>query len=161
MNVLAGGPNVTVSRVIGKSKEKIGKSSGGRAKGGRSRQFCESLASQRRRLVNILAEVPRVADRHSFASHWRVKGDLRMFWRECQGWQIRESLASQRRRLANVLAGGPRVADQDSSASHWRVKGEDWRMFWRECQGWQSKTVGGSIRPLTGGGCAAPLWRLR
>ena len=21
--------------------------------------------------------------------------------------------------------------------------------------------VGGSIRPLTGGGCAAPLWRLR
>ena len=114
MNVLAGGPNVTVSRVIGKSKEKIGKSSGGRAKGGRSRQFCESLASQRRRLVNILAGVPRVADRHSFASHWRVKGDLRMFWRECQGWQIRESLASQRRRLANVLARGPRLTEQDS-----------------------------------------------
>ncbi len=70
MNVLAGGPRVTVLRVIGKSKEKIGKCSGRRAKGGRSSQFCESLASQRRRLVNVLAGVPRVADRNSFVSHW-------------------------------------------------------------------------------------------
>ena len=52
----------TVSQVIGKSTEKIGKCSGGRAKGSRSRQFCESLASQRRRLANVLAGVPRVAD---------------------------------------------------------------------------------------------------
>jgi hypothetical protein len=45
---VAGGPRVADPRVFGKSKEKIGECSGGRAKGGRSKQFRESLASQRR-----------------------------------------------------------------------------------------------------------------
>jgi hypothetical protein len=118
VNVLAGGPNVTVSRVIGKSKEKIGKSSGGRAKGGRSRQFCESLASQRR-FANVLAGVPRVADP-------RVIGESKEKIGECSGGRAKggrsrqfcKSLASQRRRLANVLAGVPRVAEQDSWGKH-------------------------------------------
>ena len=55
----------TVLRVIGESKEKIGECSGGRFKGGRARQFCESLASQRRRLANVLARGPRLTERYS------------------------------------------------------------------------------------------------
>ncbi len=74
-NVLAGVPRVADPRVIGKSKEKIGECSDGRAKGGRSRQFCESLVSQRRRLANVLVGVPRVAEQDSFTSLWRIKGE--------------------------------------------------------------------------------------
>ncbi len=55
----------TVLRVIGESKE-----TGGRAKGGRARQFNESLASQRRRLVSVLAGGPRVAERDGLDSLW-------------------------------------------------------------------------------------------
>jgi hypothetical protein len=95
---VAGGPRVADLRVFGKSKEKIGECSGGRVEGGGSKQFRKSLASQRRRLANVLAGGPRVADQDSFASHWQVNGeDWRMFWRECQGWQIKQfckSLAS-------------------------------------------------------------------
>ncbi len=68
-NVLAGGPRLADPRVIGESKEKlVNVLMGGRAKGGRSRQFCKSLASQRRRLANVLAGGSRVAERDSFAS---------------------------------------------------------------------------------------------
>ncbi len=92
-----------VSQVIGKSTEKISKCFGGRTKSGRSRQFCGSLASQRRRLANVLAGGPRLADP--------------------------QVIGKSKVKLVNVLTGGPRVADQDSFASHWRVKGEDWHMF--------------------------------
>ena len=107
VNVLAGGPRVTVLQVIGKSKEKIGKCSGGRVKGGRARQFCKSLVSLRRRLANVLAGVPRVADLQVIGeskekigkcSGGRVKADgldslwlkAIVFWRECQRWQQKE-----------------------------------------------------------------------
>ncbi len=90
----------TVSQVIGESPEMIGKCFGGRTKGGRSRQFCKSLASQRRRLANVLAGGPRLADP--------------------------QVIGKSKVKLANVLMGGPRVADQDSFASNWQVKGEDW-----------------------------------
>ena len=49
-----------------RSKEKFANVlMGGRAKGGRSRQFCESLASQRRRLANVLAGGSRLTERES------------------------------------------------------------------------------------------------
>jgi hypothetical protein len=57
-------------RVFGESTEKIGKCSGGRAKGGRARQGHESLASQRRRLVSVLTGGPRVAEQDGLDSLW-------------------------------------------------------------------------------------------
>ena len=54
---------LTVLQVFGKSKEKNGKCSGRSAKGGRA---SKSLVSRRRRLANVLAGEPRVADRRRF-----------------------------------------------------------------------------------------------
>ncbi len=62
-SVLVGGPRLADPRVICESKEKLANVlMGGRAKGGRSRQFCESLASQRRRVANVLAGGSSVAE---------------------------------------------------------------------------------------------------
>ena len=109
----------TVSRVIGKSTEMISKCFGGRTKGGRSRQFCKSLASQRRRLVNVLMGGPRLADPRVIGESKEKLANVLIGGRAKGGRsrQFCESLASPRRRLANVLVGGPRVAERDSFAS--------------------------------------------